>query len=196
MTRAIRSAAVLGAGTMGAQIAAHLANAGVPALLLDVNAQAAADGLKRARALSPDPFFAPAAAGLVRTGGLDTDLAQIARCDWIVEAVLERLDVKQSLFEQVERHRAADAIVSSNTSGIPIAALAANRSEAFRRHFLGTHFFNPPRYLRLLEIIPTADTEPRIVEALTSSRISASARASSSRRTRRTSSPTVSACSA
>jgi 3-hydroxyacyl-CoA dehydrogenase len=167
MTR-IRSAAVLGAGTMGAQIAAHLANAGLPTLLLDVDAATAAEGLKRARALSPDPFFTPGAAALIRTGGLDTDLAAIARADWIVEAVIERLDVKQSLFERVEGHRAAGAIVSSNTSGIPIASLADGRSEAFRRHFLGTHFFNPPRYLRLLELIPTADTDPGVRDTLAS----------------------------
>jgi 3-hydroxyacyl-CoA dehydrogenase len=166
MTR-IRSAAVLGAGTMGAQIAAHLANASVPTLLLDVDARTAAEGLKRARALSPDPFFTPNTAALVRTGGLDTDLAAVAPCDWIVEAVVERLEVKQSLFERLERHRRADAIVSSNTSGIPIAALAEGRSEGFRRHFLGTHFFNPPRYLRLLEVIPTPDTAPEVVQTIT-----------------------------
>ena len=166
MTR-IRSAAVLGAGTMGAQIAAHLANAGVPTLLLDVTAQAAAEGLARARALSPDPFFTKSTAGLVRTGALDSDLPSIAKCDWIVEAIVERLDVKRELFEKVERHRAPAAVVSSNTSGIPIAALAEGRTEAFRRHFAGTHFFNPPRYLRLLEIIPTADTDPEVVRTLT-----------------------------
>jgi 3-hydroxyacyl-CoA dehydrogenase len=163
----IRSAAVLGAGTMGAQIAAHLANAGVPTLLLDVNAQAANDGLKRARGLSPDPFFASAAPALVRTGGFDTDLASIKTADWIVEAIIERLDAKQALFAEVERHRAPHSIVSSNTSGIPISALAEGRTDAFRRHFLGTHFFNPPRYLRLLEIIPTGETDPKITAALT-----------------------------
>ena len=162
----IRSAAVLGAGTMGAQIAAHLANAGVPSLLLDVTPQAAKEGFDRARALKPDPFFTPAAHGLVTTGGFDEDLARIRTCDWIIEAVIERLDIKQSLLERVEQHRAADAIVSSNTSGIPIAALAAGRSEGFRRHWLGTHFFNPPRYLRLLEVIPTPDTDPAVVEAI------------------------------
>ena len=162
----IRSAAVLGAGTMGAQIAAHLANAGVPTLLLDVDAQTAADGLKRARALSPDPFFTPAAATLIRTGGFDAHLADIKSADWIVEAIIERLDAKQALFTEVERHRRPDAIVSSNTSGIPISTLAEGRSEPFRRHFLGTHFFNPPRYLRLLEIIPTPQTDPQIVQSL------------------------------
>ncbi len=167
MTRHIREVAVLGAGTMGAQIAAHFANAGVPALLLDVTRDAAREGLERAKALKPDPFFAPATPALVRTGGFDEDLAGIGRCDWIVEAVVERLDVKQSLFARVESHRRANAVVSSNTSGIPIAALAAGRSESFRRRFLGTHFFNPPRYLRLLEVIPTPDTDPAIVEFIT-----------------------------
>ena len=149
---------------MGAQIAAHLANAGVPSLLLDVTPQAALEGFDRARAMKPDPFFTPAAQALVRTGGFDEDLPSIGDCDWIIEAIVEQLDVKQSLFARVEQYRRADAIVSSNTSGIPIAALAEGRSESFRRHFLGTHFFNPPRYLRLLEIIPTADTDPAIVD--------------------------------
>jgi 3-hydroxyacyl-CoA dehydrogenase len=162
----IRAAGVLGAGTMGAQIAAHLANAGVPTLLLDVSPQAARDGFERARALRPDPFFTPAAHALVRTGGFDEDLPALEGCDWIIEAVVERLDVKQALLERVERHRRDGAVVSSNTSGIPIAAIAAGRSEAFRRRWLGTHFFNPPRYLRLVEIIPTAETDPAVVEAI------------------------------
>ncbi|MDP9324728.1 MAG: 3-hydroxyacyl-CoA dehydrogenase/enoyl-CoA hydratase family protein, partial [Acidobacteriota bacterium] len=165
--RHIREVAVLGAGTMGAQIAAHFANAGVPALLLDVTRDAAREGLERAKALKPDPFFTPATHAFVRTGGFNEDLADVARCDWIIEAVLEQLDVKESLFARVESHRRADAVVSSNTSGIPIAALAAGRSESFRRHFLGTHFFNPPRYLRLLELIPTPVTDPAIVAFIT-----------------------------
>jgi 3-hydroxyacyl-CoA dehydrogenase len=167
VTRRIRQAAVLGAGTMGAQIAAHLANAGVPTLLLDISRDIAHDGLERARNLKPDPFFTPTTHALVRTGGFDEDLTSISACDWIIEAVVERLDVKQSLFERVEAHRAPDGVVSSNTSGIPIAALANGRSEPFRRHFLGTHFFNPPRYLHLLEIVPTADTDPAVIEFIT-----------------------------
>ena len=162
-----RSATVVGAGTMGAQIAAHLANAGVPTLLLDLDRQTAADGLKRARQLKPDPFFSQEAVSLVATGALDEELGSLARSDWIIEGIVERLDVKQSLFEKLDRHRGPNTIVSSNTSGIPIAALAAGRSESFRRHFLGTHFFNPPRYLRLLEVIPTADTDRGVVDALT-----------------------------
>jgi 3-hydroxyacyl-CoA dehydrogenase len=161
----IRSAAVLGAGTMGAQIAAHFANAGVPSLLLDITAEAARDGLKRARALKPDPFFTADTWKLIATGGFD-DLARINTCDWIVEAVIEQLDVKQGLLAKVDAARRPGSIVSSNTSGIPIAALAQGRSDDFRRHWLGTHFFNPPRYLHLLELIPTPETDRAIVEGV------------------------------
>ena len=166
MSTRIRTVAVLGAGTMGAQIAAHFANAGVPVLLLDVTPDAAREGLARARKLKPDPFFTSDAAALIRTGGFEEDLAAIQSADWIVEAIVERLDVKQSLFERVDRHRAPHAIVSSNTSGIPIAAIVEGRSPGFRAHALGTHFFNPPRYLRLVEIIRTADTDPAVEKAV------------------------------
>ncbi len=167
MMRHVREVAVLGAGTMGAQIAAHFANAGIPALLLDITREVARQGLERARALRPDPFFTPTTYTLIKTGGFEEDLAGISKCDWILEVVVERLDIKQALLTKVESLRRADAIVSSNTSGIPIAALAAGRSAAFSRHFLGTHFFNPPRYLHLLEIIPTPDTDPAVVDAVT-----------------------------
>ncbi|HEV3139348.1 MAG TPA: 3-hydroxyacyl-CoA dehydrogenase NAD-binding domain-containing protein, partial [Vicinamibacterales bacterium] len=159
---AFRSVAVLGAGTMGAQIAAHFANAGVPSLLLDVTPEAARDGLKRARGLKPDPFFTKDSAALISTGGFEADLARIADADWIIEAIVEKMDVKRQLFERIDVARAArkpGTIVSSNTSGLSIAKLAEGRSDDFRRHFLGTHFFNPPRYLRLLELIPTRDTD-------------------------------------
>ena len=162
----IRSVAVLGAGTMGAQIAAHAANAGLPVRLLDLTADVAAQGLRRARSLKPDPFFTKDAAALIATGGFDTDLQTIADADWIVEAVVERIEVKRPLFERVEAVRRAGAIVSSNTSGIPIATLADGRSAGFRRHLLGTHFFNPPRYLHLVELIPIADTDPAVVELM------------------------------
>jgi 3-hydroxyacyl-CoA dehydrogenase len=151
---------------MGAQIAAHFANAGIPSWLLDVTREAAREGLDRAKALKPDPFFTPATHALIKTGGFDEDLNAITQCDWIVEAVVERLDIKQSLFSRIEPVRRPDAIVSSNTSGIPVSALADGRSVAFRQHFLGTHFFNPPRYLRLLEVIPTADTDPAVLDAV------------------------------
>jgi len=162
----IRSAAVLGAGTMGAQIAAHFANAGVPVLLLDLTADIARDGLKRARAMKPDPFFTPDAARLIATGGFDTDWQMLADVDWIMEAIVERLDVKRPLLERVDAVRRAGSIVSSNTSGIPIASLGEGRSADFRRHWLGTHFFNPPRYLHLLEVIPTADTDHSVVDVV------------------------------
>jgi 3-hydroxyacyl-CoA dehydrogenase len=161
----IRSAAVLGAGTMGAQIAAHLANAGVPVLLLDLTADAARDGLRKAALLKPDPFFTKQAAALIRTGGF-ADLDRVSGVDWIVEAVVEQLEVKQALFAQIDALRAPHTVVSSNTSGIPIGALSEGRSAEFRRHFIGTHFFNPPRYLRLVELIPTPDTDPGVVERL------------------------------
>jgi len=148
---------------MGAQIAAHFANAGVPTLLLDLTRAVARDGLKRAHARKPDPFFTPEAASYIEVGGFDPDLARLAGRDLIVEAVIEQIDVKRALLERVDAVRSGDAIVSSNTSGIRLLALAEGRSEGFRRHWLGTHFFNPPRYLHLLEIIPTFDTDPAIV---------------------------------
>jgi 3-hydroxyacyl-CoA dehydrogenase len=147
---------------MGAQIAAHFANAGVPVLLLDLTADIAREGLKRARALKPDPFFTPDSPARITTGGFDTDLANVRDADWIMEAVVERLDLKRALLERVEAVRAPATIVSSNTSGIPIGTLAEGRSDDFRRHWLGTHFFNPPRYLRLVEVIPTAETDPAV----------------------------------
>ena len=152
---------------MGAQIAAHLANAGLRVLLLDVTRDAAREGLERAKKMKPDPFFTPDTASLVVTGGFDEDLTSVKSADWIVEAIVERLDAKQALMARVDAVRRADAVVSSNTSGIPIASIAEGRSESFRRHWLGTHFFNPPRYLHLLELIPTPDTDPDVVSAIT-----------------------------
>jgi 3-hydroxyacyl-CoA dehydrogenase len=162
----IRSIAVLGAGTMGAQIAAHCANAGVPTLLLDLDRDVARDGLKRARALKPDPFFTADVAARISIGGFDRDLNRLGDHDWIIEAIVERRDLKQALLEKVDGARRAGSIVSSNTSGISIGELATGRSEDFRRHWLGTHFFNPPRYLPLVEIIPTPDTDPAVVTTI------------------------------
>jgi 3-hydroxyacyl-CoA dehydrogenase len=159
----IRSVAVLGAGVMGSQIAAHFANAGVPSLLLDVTADAAAQGLKRARGLKPDPFFLPDGWTLITTASFDDGMARLGEVDWILECVVEQLDVKRALLERVDRARRAGSVVSSNTSGIPIGVLAEGRSDDFRRHWLGTHFFNPPRYLRLLELIPTRETDPAVL---------------------------------
>ena len=162
----IRSAAVLGAGTMGAQLAAHLANAGLPTLLLDVDRATAQTGFERLFGTTPDPFFTPDCAARISLGGFDADLERIGRCDWIIEAVVEQLDSKRALLERVEAHRADGSIVSSNTSGLSIRAIAEGRSKEFRRHWLGTHFFNPPRYLPLLELIPTADTGAAVIAAI------------------------------
>ncbi len=158
-----RRVGVLGAGTMGAQIAAHFANAGISVLLLDVTIDAARAGLTRARALKPDPFFSADTASLITTGSFDSDLQKLSDVDWVVEAVVEDLEAKRALLARVDEVRRADAVVSSNTSGIPIRSIADGRSAPFRRHWLGTHFFNPPRYLPLVEVIPTADTDRAVV---------------------------------
>ena len=179
----IEKAAVLGAGTMGAQIAAHLANAGVPTLLLDiapreltpdeqakgltldspqVRNRIARNGLEAARNAKPAAFFTPDNASLVSVGNFDDDLAKLKDRDLIIEAVVENLDIKRSLFERVEQHRRPASIVASNTSGIPIHLLAEGRSDDFKQHFLGVHFFNPPRYLHLVEIIRTEWTKPEV----------------------------------
>ncbi len=162
----LRSAAVLGAGTMGAQIAAHLSNAGVPVTLLDLTAEAARQGLTRAKALNPAPFFTPAAPALITTASVDEGLPAVATADWIVEAVVERLDVKQDLLSRIEGRTAPHAVITSNTSGIPLTEIARGRSAAFRSRWLGTHFFNPPRYLHLVELIPTADTSAAVVDVV------------------------------
>lgn len=164
--------AVLGAGTMGAQIAAHCANAGLMVHLLDI---AAPEGPKNAiveaafrrmQALRPDPLFTARAAQRITLGNFDEHFDRVAEADWVVEAVVERLDVKRDLMARIEVVARPDALVTTNTSGIPIHAIAEGRSEAFRRRFFGTHFFNPPRYLRLFEVIPTADTDPALVERM------------------------------
>ncbi len=159
----ILSASVLGAGTMGAQIAAHLANAGVPVLLLDVTADAAKAGLERARRLKPDPFFTADAAALITTGSFEERLADAGKTDWIIEAIVEKLDAKQALFSALAPHLKPTSIVSTNTSGIPIHQLLTHQ---FSTGFLGTHFFNPPRYLPLVELIPTEATSPAVISEL------------------------------
>ena len=163
----IRSVGVLGAGTMGAQIALHLANAGVPSVLLDVSRDAARQGLDRARRLKPDPQFTPDAWQLVSTGSFDEDMARLGDVDWMVEAVVERLDAKRDLWARAAAAGRPDTILSTNTSGIPVGAIADGWPAARRARWLGTHFFNPPRYLSLLELIPTAETAPAVVAAMT-----------------------------
>ncbi len=155
---------------MGSRIAAHFANAGVPTLLLDIvlpgqedrNA-AARNGIQSALKQRPVGFFAPSAAALVSPGNLEDDLPGVRECDWIIEAVTENLEIKRSLWKRVEALRSAESIVSTNTSGIPLAKICEGFSSGFRRHFLGTHFFNPPRYLHLVELIPGVETAPEIL---------------------------------
>src|SRR6266550_4895124 len=184
----VKKAAVLGAGTMGAQIAAHLVNAGIPTLLLDIvprdeprapeggalarpsgRAHEGADrnriaraGFEAAKKSKPAAFFTADLAALVSVGNFEDDLAKLKECDLIIEAVVEDLEIKRQLYEQVEPHRRAGSVTASNTSGIPLKQLAEGRSEDFRAHFLGIHFFNPPRYMHLVEIIRTEWTRPEV----------------------------------
>jgi 3-hydroxyacyl-CoA dehydrogenase len=174
----IRRVAVLGAGTMGARIAAHIANAGIPVVLLDIVPPGAPAGNKAARnglvhhaldtmkKTKPASFFDAADSRLITEGNFEDDLGLVADCDWIIEAVAENLDIKRALLKKVEAVRRSDAIVTTNTSGLPVSQIAEGMGEAFRRHWFGTHFFNPPRYMRLLEIIPAPDTDPAAIAAV------------------------------
>lgn len=162
----IRKAAVLGAGTMGAGIAAHLANAGVPVLLLDMAQQEGGDRngtvkslFEAAKKLKPAPFMLAANAELIELGNFEDDMARIKDCDLVIEAVVERLDIKHRIFGEVDKHRKPGAIIATNTSGIPIESIAEPFAEDFRKHFVGVHFFNPPRYMKLVEVIPGESTD-------------------------------------
>jgi 3-hydroxyacyl-CoA dehydrogenase len=187
MRRPIEKAAVLGAGTMGARIAAHLANAGIPCYLLDiVPAELTADekrkgltlekpavrnrivlaGLDAAKKARPAAFFTPETAKLITPGNFEDNLAWCAGADWIIEAVAENLEIKRKLLERVDAIRKPSAIVTTNTSGLPIRLIAEGRSDDFQRHWAGTHFFNPPRYMKLAELIPGPKTLPAVMEAL------------------------------
>ena len=170
----IGKVAVLGAGVMGSGIAAHVANAGVPVLLLDIVPEGANDrnavaagAVARMLKADPAPFMHRDAARRVTVGNLEDDLDKLADCDWIVEAVVERLDVKRGLYEKVDAVRRAGSVVSSNTSTIPLSALTEGLSERFAGDFLVTHFFNPPRYMRLLEVVPGAKTRDEVLAAVT-----------------------------
>jgi 3-hydroxyacyl-CoA dehydrogenase len=188
MTRRIRNVAVLGSGVMGSAIAAHFANVGLSVLLLDIvpkdllpeeqakglslNDKAVRnrivdDSLRRSIASKPSPIYHRDFASRIRTGNFDDDLHLIKDADWVIEVVVERLDIKKLVFEKVEKFRKPGSIISSNTSGIPIYTMLEGRSEDFVANFCGTHFFNPPRYLKLFEIIPTQKTDPDLVNFLT-----------------------------
>ncbi|WBO84565.1 3-hydroxyacyl-CoA dehydrogenase/enoyl-CoA hydratase family protein [Hymenobacter yonginensis] len=187
MNRTIKKVAVLGSGVMGSRIACHFANIGVQVLLLDIAPKELlpaeeAKGLKldnpavknrivnaslqAAVAANPSPLYRKADAARIKTGNFDDNLKDIAGCDWTIEVVVERLDIKKSLFERVEQYRKPGTLITSNTSGIPIHMMTEGRSDDFRKHFCGTHFFNPPRYLKLLEIIPTPETDKSVVDFL------------------------------
>ncbi|MDB4923002.1 3-hydroxyacyl-CoA dehydrogenase/enoyl-CoA hydratase family protein [Mucilaginibacter sp.] len=175
--RIIKKVAVLGSGVMGSRIACHFANIGLQVLLLDIvpkDADAKSrnklvnEALASALKSNPSPIYSKRLAKNITTGNFDDDMHKIAGCDWVIEVVVERLDIKQKVFENVEKYRKPGTLITSNTSGIPIHLMAEGRSEDFRKHFCGSHFFNPPRYLKLLEIIPAADTLPEVVDFLLS----------------------------
>ncbi len=177
--RIIKKVAVLGSGVMGSRIACHFAGIGVQVLLLDivpkdtpadaklsVRNKIVNDALTAAIKSNPSPVYHKDVVKKITTGNFEDNMKDIAGCDWIIEVVVERLDIKQKVFEQVEQYRKPGTLITSNTSGIPISMMAEGRTDDFKKHFCGTHFFNPPRYLRLLEIIPTPHTDPAVVEFL------------------------------
>ncbi|MEI7471303.1 MAG: 3-hydroxyacyl-CoA dehydrogenase/enoyl-CoA hydratase family protein [Chitinophagaceae bacterium] len=177
--RIIKKIAVLGSGVMGSRIACHFAGVGLQVLLLDISpkdlpaeASTAAknkivdDALLAAIKSNPSPVYTKDVIKKIKTGNFTDNMKDIAPCDWVIEVVVERLDIKQSVLEQVEKFRKPGSLITSNTSGIPIHLMAEGRSDDFKKHFCGTHFFNPPRYLRLLEIIPTPYTDPTVVDFL------------------------------
>ena len=171
----INRVAILGAGTMGARIAAHFANAGVPSLLLDMvppgvdagsRNKIAGAGLDAARKSKPAAFMDASLARLVTVGNFEDDLKKLAEVDWVIEAIVENLDIKRDLLRKVEAIRRPGTIITTNTSGLPVDKIAEGFSEDFRRSWFGTHFFNPPRYMRLLELIPTPDTDRALMDAV------------------------------
>jgi len=187
MIRRIKKVAVLGSGVMGSGIACHFANIGAEVLLIDIvprelnDKEKAAgltlddkvvrnrivnDSLKAALKSKPSPIYKQSFAKRITTGNFDDDLPKIKDYDWVIEVVVERLDIKQSVFEKVDNYRKPGTIVTTNTSGISVEAMIEGRSDDFQKHFCGTHFFNPPRYLQLFEIIPTSKTDPAVLDFL------------------------------
>src|SRR5215208_4654949 len=179
MKRTIKKVAVLGSGVMGSRIACHFAGLGIQVLLLDIVPEAAKgsdnkilrnkivnDSLQTAVKSNPSPVYSKDVIKRISTGNFDDNLKDISTYDWVIEVVVERLDIKRSLYEKLEQFRKPGTLVTSNTSGIPIHLLSEGGSEDFKKHFCGTHFFNPPRYLRLLEIIPTPHTDAAVIDFL------------------------------
>src|SRR6185295_5514662 len=179
MKRTIKKIAVLGSGVMGSRIACHFAGVGVQVILMDMVPKEATestkpaernklmnDALTAAIKSNPSPVFDKDVIKKITTGNFDDNMKDIANCDWILEVVVERLDIKKLIYDKVENFRKPGTLVTSNTSGIPIHLMTEGRSDDFKKHFCGTHFFNPPRYLRLLEIIPTPHTDPEVTAFL------------------------------
>jgi 3-hydroxyacyl-CoA dehydrogenase len=164
----IRKVAVIGSGVMGGGIAAQVANAGVPVILLDVTRDVATEAVERLRAQRPPPFMDEHATRLIATGSIAEDMALVADCDWIIEAIVEKPDAKRDLYRRIENHRHAEAAVSSNTSTIPLAELMREAPKALKRRFLITHFFNPPRHMRLLEIVTSPETAAETAQLVSS----------------------------
>src|SRR5271155_3587903 len=175
----INRVAILGAGTMGARIAAHFANAGVPSYLLDIvpgdvspgadgaaRNKIAAAGLEAAKKSKPAAFMDPSLARLVTVGNFDDDLKKLAEVDWIIEAVVENLEIKRGLLRKVEAVRKPGTVITTNTSGLPVGKIAEVFSDDFRRAWFGTHFFNPPRYMRLMELIPTPEADRDLIDTV------------------------------
>ena len=174
MTQSLHSVGILGAGTMGAQISAHFANVGIKTLLLDLPSEGsdrnslARQAVERLSSIKPPPLFSPQKLSQIQVGNFEDDLPSLSSCQWIIECVVEKIEIKHKLWEKLEPHLSSGTIVSTNSSGLSVARIAQGRSEDFQRHWLGTHFFNPPRYMRLLELIPTASTLPEVVKAVAS----------------------------
>ena len=179
--RHINKVAVIGSGIMGSRIACHFANIGVEVLLLDIvpsdiseqdkqsktiRNSIVNDALRNTLKSNPSPIYSKEFINRITTGNLDDDLHKITDTDWIIEVVVEKLEIKKQVFEKIEKYRKEGTLISSNTSGIPIESMLEGRSEDFTRHFCGTHFFNPPRYLKLLEIIPSTRTEQDVIDFL------------------------------
>src|ERR1700677_825881 len=175
----IHKVAVLGAGTMGARIAAHFANAGIPSFLFDIvpgnvapgagpaaRNKIAAAGLDGAKKSKPAAFMDSSLARFVSVGNFEDDLKKLAEVDWIIEAVVENLELKRALLKKVEAIRKPGTIITTNTSGLPVGKISEGFSEEFRKNWFGTHFFNPPRYMRLLELIPTPDADPAAMDTI------------------------------
>ena len=187
MNKHIGKVAILGSGVMGSRIACHFANIGCEVLLLDIvprerneneikksiaedskvfKNRIVNEALSFALKSNPSPIYRKSFASRITTGNFDDDMSKISDCDWVMEVVIERLDIKKQVFENVEKYRKPGTLITSNTSGIPIHMMLEGRSEDFQAHFCGTHFFNPPRYLPLLEIIPTPKTDSKVIDFL------------------------------